>query len=265
LVLLLTLTGVCLSLLVAIPGLAQEEAEKEGPRYPFFYLIKNKVDPVMMPQYRAAIGQILAAHNQHESGNLWAPFAPLTGGPHSKCYYFMPMDTMGTMDGWTPNRQVLTEALGAEAAATVFQTLNEAAETWDMVLGYNETLSRPPAEPGPAVPKYLWLIHFQVEPTKIGEFMALNEKFGEAHAAHEKGFNWSVYNNLIGGDGAQFWYFIPFEKMGEIDDWASGQEILVGHFGQDAADAISTKLAEVAKSRSAILTWIPGMSRTPSE
>ena len=264
-VLLLTLTGVCLSLLVATSGLAQEEAEKEGPRYPFFYLIKNKVDPGMMPQYRVAIGQILAAHNQHENGNLWAAYTPLTGGPHSKFYYFLPMDKMGTMDGWTPNMQVVTEAMGAEAAGSVFQTINEAAEAWDMVLGYNEKLSRPPADPGPAVPNFLWLAHFQVEPTKIGEFMALTDKFSEAHAAHEKGLNWSVYNNVIGGDGVQFWYFLPFEKMGDIDGWASGQEILVGHFGQEGADAISTKLAEVAKSRSVILTWVPGMSRVPSE
>ena len=70
-VLLLTLTGVCLSLLVATSGVAQEEAEKEGPRYPFFYLIKNKVDPGMMPQYRTSCGWPTFRWSPPRSASSW--------------------------------------------------------------------------------------------------------------------------------------------------------------------------------------------------
>ncbi|MCP4249123.1 MAG: hypothetical protein GY778_18930, partial [bacterium] len=180
--------------------------------YPFFYVIKAKVDPTNVAEYDGAVGQVVAAHKKHENGNTWAAFSPLTGGPASKFYYFVPMQSVGDMDGWTPNAQLMTEALGEEAAAKSLQTMSNVSKSMNMILAFSPRLSNPDADTPPGPPNFVWTIHARVQAGMMEQYTALVEKLKEAHQAHENGFNWNAYTSIVGGAAGEVHFFIGMDK-----------------------------------------------------
>jgi hypothetical protein len=255
--------GMALCLLAGQPLLAQEDkkAESEGPVYPLFYLIKSKIDRTEMEAYGGAIAKIVAAHEAHENGNNWAAYTPLTGGPDPKFYYFLPMDKLGDMDGWLSNRKVVADVHGVEEASKVFMTIGEASESTDMVLMYSKSISNPSPEWKPGAPAYVYFGHVTVEPAKAEEYIALVQKLAAAHRKHEKGLHWAGYMNMIGGKGTQFFYFIGMDKLGAIDDWPEGKEVMVAAYGEEGASEIYNAMVHIAQGKSKILKFVPGFSR----
>ncbi len=245
---------------LTVPAVAQEEGEPV-PGSPFFFVITQKIDRTMMNEYAAAVIQVVAAHEKHEKGNEWAAFAPLTGGPDPELHYFLPMRSLGDIDGWVPNRQVILEALGEEAGGKVLQTFRECATSSSLILGYNSELSNPSPEQVQAPPAFVFFLHSTVEPAKAGEYSALIQKVKSAHQQYENGVHWIAYNNIIGGgEGAQFFIFAGMEKLGDLDDWPSTRQVLTNALGAEEAAAISKSLSQVAETHTVILALAPSFS-----
>ncbi len=261
----LTAMLLALALLTAVAAVAQDEeaAAAAGPRYPFFYVIKAKVDPTKIEEYAGAVGQVVAAHKQHDNGNVWAAFSTLTGGPAAKFYYFVPMQGVGDMDGWTPNAQVMSEVLGEEAAAQSLQTMSNVSKSKNMILAFNPRLSNADPSAPPGAPNFVWTIHAKVEAGMMEKYTALVEKLKEAHQAHENGFNWTAYTPIVGGQAGDVYFFIGMDKMGDIDGWTPVQQIEAAHMGAEMASKARKKAAEIAESTSMILALSPGLSNLP--
>ena len=68
------------TVVAGLAGTAMAQADPQVP-YPFFYLIKAKVDATKVNAYQEALAKVVEAHKQHDSGNNWAAFSQLFGGP----------------------------------------------------------------------------------------------------------------------------------------------------------------------------------------
>ncbi len=260
---------VALALLLAgvSPAAAQEEKPEEqgGPLYPFFFIVKSKVDRTLADDYAAAVTKIVEAHQKHEHGNMWAAYAPLTGGPDPTFTYFLPMQTMGDMDGWLPNQKIVTEAHGADAGAKVMQTVTECSTSSNMVLGFNEAFSNPPKEETPGPPPWLFVVHSKVEPENVGEYAAMVAKVKSAHQEHEKGLHWNTYNVTIGGgEGAHFVYLVGMEKLSELEGWTPTRQVLNDVHGAEEATQLIRSLSKIVETKTAILMLVPSFSQLGS-
>lgn len=261
----LTVLLLALALLSAGVAIAQEEETAEGPLYPFFYIIKAKVDSTMMTEYAGAVSQVVAAHKQHEQGNTWAAFSPLTGGPNPLFYYFVPMQTMGEMDGWLPNQKILSDTLGAEAAASAFQTLSNSSKSKNLVLAFSPALSNPDATATPGAPAFVFTIHSKVEAGMMGKYTELVQKLKEAHNGHEDGFRWTAYTPVIGGQSGEVYYFIGLDKLGDMDGWVPVEKIEADQLGAEEAAAMRKAMGGMASSTTMILALAPSLSSLPGE
>ena len=96
---------------------------------------------------------------------------------------------------------------------------------------------------------------------EIEEYTGLVQKMAAAHQKHEKGLRWVGYMNMIGGKGTQIFYFLGMDKLGEMDGWPEGKEVMVAAYGEEGASEIYNKMVKIAQGKSKILKFVPGFSR----
>ena len=108
---------VALALLVTV---LPASADGDEP-YPFLFLIRGEVPGDRMGEFSQLFTQVIEAHKQHENGNNWATYMPMTGDSSPLVRMYIPMDKIGEMDGWTPHAQIMTAAHGPEKAPELMQ------------------------------------------------------------------------------------------------------------------------------------------------
>ncbi len=243
-------------LLLTLPTLAQDEAEVEGP-WPFFLIVRGEVDAAMMAEYNDAVGKMVAAHKQHDNGNNWAAFTRLTGSEDPRFHFFVPMTTMGEMDGWTPNFQIVAAAHGRETAQEVFETLQKCWKAESLLLAYNPGISNPPEGLGGQPPPAAWHLKVTIDPGMVFEYIGLVQKVVEAHTGHDNGLNWIGYQNSIGGHGNEFHYFIMMEKIGDIDTLPSNDEVMIETVGAETWGEMQKRMTDIGNAESEILVFSP--------
>jgi hypothetical protein len=243
---------VCTALLT--PASAQEE--QLGPT-PFVYLLRGELDPGMMSEYTDAVEKVVAASRDHENGQQWAAYATLTGGNSPRFQYFLPMQKIGDMDGWTPMFQLLTEAYGRDTAVELSTTLSECWTPSSLILGYMPMVSNPREVPPTGPPPFAWHLRVGVEPGMVFEYISLVQTIVEAHKSHERGMNWIAYSNVVGGEGSEFHYFIAMDKLGEMDEWPLSPQVMIESVGEEEWKRMQKRFTEISTGQSEILVLSP--------
>ncbi len=85
----------------------------------------------------------------------------------------------------------------------------------------------------------------------------------EAHKKHDNGNSWATYTNVT-GEGTSFVFFVPIQKMGDMDGWAQPQEVLTESLGAAKAAKVGAALAANSASETRVVTECQQWSK-PSE
>jgi hypothetical protein len=254
--------GFVITGLVTIPLASQDEPE--GP-YPILYLIKNKVDAEKYDDYQSAIEKIVTAHKQHDSGNNWAAFSPMFGSSDPVYYYFLPVQKLGEIDDWIPNMRVVADIHGNATTTEIFRVIGESTESRNMILMYSPQLSNPSPDWTGAVPNFVYHVHSKVDPARVPEHLSLIQKMATAHKDHEKGLHWAGYTVFAGGSAAEYHFFLGLDKMGEMDEWPMGPEVLEAKYGSEETKKLLKAMREVSKASDQLLVHSPNMSNLITE
>jgi hypothetical protein len=221
-------------------------------------MLRGEVDPTMMGDYNQAIQKIVAAHQQHDNGNVWAAYARLTGAGGPKFEFYLPMSKMAEMDAWTPNFQILAAAHGPEEAAKIFQSIQECWTPESLLLAYNPTISNPAdGSYRSAPPAAAWHLKVVIDRGAVFEYVGMVQKIVEAHKSHENGLRWIGYSNTVGGHGNEFHFYIMMEKVGDFDGWPTNAQVMSDAIGAEAWGEMQQRLAEIGDSESEILLFSP--------
>jgi len=210
-----------------------------------------------------AVAMATRAHAQHPEGNLWAAYRKLTGGPDETVRFFFPLNRMGDLDAWPPNRQILTETLGKDRARIVLADLDLANEVGERVLSYSGKMSRP--WPIFAAPKYVWVDEVKVADGRMVEYAALVQRVVRAFAEHDSKGHWVVYGNAIGGDSATLIWMYAFEQFAEIDAWESRLEALAKALPEGEAERLVGAMEAISESISSLWQLEPALSQLAGE
>ena len=245
-----------LLLAASVAGAQQEPAENS----PYLFVIDARVDAEVARLWSTALGKTAEAHALHESGNTWATFKKMTGGPEAEFRFVFPMQRLGDLDAWKSNRKIVTEALGNDLGRQVLRQLETGSASTDRILALSPELSRP--EPD-RVARYLWTIRVKVDGGKKVEYAALMRRVKQAHDRHERGMHWLVYGNAVGGDPDEVLWVMPFEKFAEIDGWALDDEVLRKVYGDDEANRLIDALNAISTTTERVWRLMPGLSRLP--
>jgi len=233
-----------------------EDEERKSPT-PFLFMLRGDVDPSMMTEYTEAIGAISEAHRQHDNGNNWAAYMPLTGDGTPRFHIFIPLQKAGDIDGWTPMWQVMSEVHGPEKTAEVLTTISKCWTPESLLLNYNSAVSNPSDPALMAPPPFAYHMTVRVQPGANFEYFGMTQKFVEAHGSHEDGMHWIGYNNMIGGAGPEIHYFIALDKLGDMDSWPMNAQVMIDSLGQEEWDKIQKRLPEITDVSSEILIMSP--------
>ena len=254
--------GVVCTVLAGLTAIAWAQDAPEVP-YPFFYLIKAKVDATKMEGYMEAIGKIVDAHKQHDNGNNWAAFAPMFGGPEPVFYYFLPAGKLAELDDWLPNFKVVADIHGEATADQIFRTVGETSKTRSTLLAYAPGISNPNPDWSGTVPAFVDHMHIKAEPGKVTEYVALIKKLVAAHKDHPQGLHWVGYTVFAGGETGEFHFFIGMQKLGEMDAWPMGPEMIEEKYGKEETAKLLSAFPKLAKARDELLAHNVEMSNLP--
>jgi len=247
------------TVVAGLAGTAIAQEDSQVP-YPFFYLIKAKVDATKVNVYQEALVKVVQAHKQHDSGNNWAAFSQLFGGPEAIFYFFLPTQKLGEIDDWIPNTKVVADIHGEADAEKIFRTLGESSKSMSKILAYAPDISNPdPAWTG-AVPQFVYHIQVQAEPGKASDYADLVQKMVAAHKDHPRGLHWTGYSVFAGGEAGEFHFFAGMQKLGEMDAWPMGSEVLVERYGEEETGKLLGALPQVSKAQDELLAHSPEMS-----
>jgi quinol monooxygenase YgiN len=255
----IVILGVVATVVAGMAGTAVAQEDPQVP-YPFFYLIKAKVDATKVNAYQEALAKVVEAHKQHDNGNNWAGFSQLFGGPEAIFYFFLPTQKLGEIDDWLPNTKVVADIHGEAAAEKIFRTLGESSKSMSKILAYAPGISNPdPAWTG-AVPQFVYHIRAQAEPGKVSDYAALVQKLVAAHKDHPSGLHWVGYSVLAGGEAGEFHFFVGMQKLGEMDAWPMGPELIEEKYGEEEAGKLLGALPQVSKAQDELLAHVPESS-----
>jgi len=248
-------TVVCVlgSALVA-PALAQDGA---ADPFPFLFTLEGEIEPDMMAEFSEAVGKIVEAHQQHDNGNMWSAYAPLTGGGSPMFRFFIPLQKIGDMDGWTPNPQILGEVHGPEAAGEIIDALGACWAPASSLLAFNPAVSNPNPDWSGGAPRFAYYLRVSVTSAMIREYFSLAQQMAQAHRTHEDGLHWVGYMNAIGGEGREIHYFIGMDKLGEMDAWPLNAQVMIDSLGAEAWQKLQKRFNEIASVHSEILVLSP--------
>ena len=256
------LLAVVATVVAGLAGTAMAQADLQVP-YPFFYLIKAKVDATKVNAYQEALAKVVEAHKQHDSGNNWAAFSQLFGGPEAIFDFFLPTQKLGEIDEWLPNIKVVADIHGEAAAEKIFRTLGESSKSMSKILAYAPRLSNPDPSCTGAVPAFVYHIQVKAEPGKASDYAALIRKMVAANKDHLKGMHWTGYSVFAGGETGEYHFFVGMQKLGEMDAWPMGSEVLVDKYGEEETEKLLSALPQVSKARDELLAHNPEMSNLP--
>jgi hypothetical protein len=238
----------------SLPAQAQDE---QAEPIPFVYMLHGEVDPGMMGEYTQALQAVAEANRQHDNGIGWAAYMPLTGDGPPKFRYFIPLQTVGEIDGWSPMWQVMSDVHGPEKAREVLQALSGCWTPESLLLAYNSAVSNPADTPATAPPPFAYHLTVRVHPGDNFEYFGMAQNFVEAHSSHEQGMNWIGYSNMIGGRGTEIHYFMAMNKLGEMDAWPMNAQVMIESLGQEAWQTMQKRLTEITDVSSEILVMSP--------
>lgn len=251
--------GIVCTVLTGVAVVTWAQGDPQVP-YPFFYLIKAKVDATKVQDYQQALAKVVEAHKQHDNGNNWAAFSQLFGGPEAIFYFFLPTQKLGEIDDWMPNTKVVADIHGEAAAENIFRTLGESSKSMSKILAFAPSLSNPDPSWTGAVPKFVYHITAQAEPGKASDYVALVQKLVAAHKDNPSALHWAGYSVLAGGEAGEFHFFVGMQKLGEMDAWPMGSEVLVEKYGEEETGKLLGALPQVSKARDEVLVHSPEMS-----
>jgi hypothetical protein len=259
--------GLVLSAIIGLVWVAPAVSQDEGGGgpMPFVFWLHGEVAPEMSDDYNEALSKVISGHQQHDNGNNWVAYVPLTGGSAPQFNFFIPMQKVGEMDGWTPLFQILSDTHGVETAGEVMQTLSTSRTPSSRLLAYNSAVSNPAPEIRKAPPPFAWHLTVRPRPGMVGEYVAMARAFIDAHSSHEQGMNWLGYSPMVGGKGAEFHYFIAMDKLGDMDSWPPGASVMIDSVGAEEWQRMQKRLGEITDTHSEILVMSPPHSNPGAE
>jgi hypothetical protein len=81
-----------------------------------------------------------------------------------------------------------------------------------------------------------------------------------AHKDNPSGLHWVGYSVLAGGEAGEFHFFVGMQKLGEMDAWPMGPEVLVDKYGEEETEKLLSALPQVSQGRDELLAHSPEMS-----
>jgi hypothetical protein len=213
--------------------------------------------------WSAAVADLIDAHAAHEDGSYWVVFRELTGGPDVRVAVFKGFEKMAELDEWTPNREILVDALGPTEAAAVKDALTRGVTSTDRVITRVDELSRPWTSHDP--PNYLWVTTVAVADGKMTEYAALAKRVRQAFEEHADHVRWFCYANAIGGDGSDLIFLHGFDEFAEVDEWPSRREALAGKIGEREAGRLISAIESITETTTSLWKLEPSLSRMPEQ
>ena len=247
--------AVVLSLVIV--GILVPAAAQEVPRpFPMILTIRGPVEPAMMGPFNEGMQKIVKAHSEHASGNNWATYTQLTGGQPAQFYLFLPMAKMGDLDVWTPHMQIMMEALGPEEGQKLLSSMGKAWPAESLILAHVPEISNP-SESMEGPPPYAMHMQVSVKPEAVFEYIGMVQKIVEANAKHDNGLNWVGYTNTVGGEGAEFHYWIAANSLADLERLPMMGQVMNEALGAEGWGKMQSRFVEIAKSHSEILVFMP--------
>lgn len=245
------------ALLLAFPVIANDPT---GPTR-FLFLLEATVGSADVAVWANAVSRMAKAHATHPDGNHWTAYRKTTGGPDMTVRFFFPLERLADLDEWKPNRRIVLEALGKDEGRTVLDDLQLEATSSDRIISYNETLSRPWAEPPAEPPRYVWVANVRVAGGKMIEYASVSKLLRKAHDLHDHGLTWLAYGNAIGGDSEEVLFLFPFDTFSEVDSWPSRKEVLTNAHGPEEAARIASALEAISETTTSLWQLEPALSQ----
>jgi len=112
---------------------------------------------------------------------------------------------------------------------------------------------------------YLFLAESEVQKTRIGTWTAAVATLVRAHDEHPKAITWSAYRELTGGPDVNVTFAHSFDKLADLDDWASNRRILVDALGSREGAAVKNSLTAGVSSSDRVLALVEELSRPGPE
>ena len=248
----------CLALLATLAP-----ARAEDGVTPFLFVSESHVDRAASGIWSLAVQDVAEAQSRSERGNEWAAYEALTGGPAARYRFYIRLDKLAELDGWTSIRKVVVEEMGADAGAAALRVLDTADTLPDRLAAYSEELSRPPA-PREAPYPYYWVLSVRIDDGKLIEYASLIKRIKRAHDAQQPGAHWTAYADAIGGEPGRVELYFPFDRFAELDGWPGTTEALAARYGPDEAARIVEALDAISATTVELWSLVPALS-VPSE
>ena len=118
-----------------------------------------------------------------------------------------------------------------------------------------------PAQEAAGASPYLLIAESEVQKTQIGTWTTAVATLVRAHDEHSKGITWSAYRELTGGPEVNVTFARGFEKLADLDDWASNRKILVDALGPMEGAAVKDALTAGVSSTDRVLAFVDEISR----
>jgi hypothetical protein len=96
---------------------------------------------------------------------------------------------------------------------------------------------------------YWYVITHEVCPKNLDQYMATMAVMVENLKKHENANNWVTYQRTTGGPKQVFYYLLPMEKMGDIDDWTEPTQALAEVIGAEKAGETLVALGETTAAK----------------
>jgi len=117
------------------------------------------------------------------------------------------------------------------------------------------------AEESPHPPGYYLFLESTVATADAADWASAVAQAAAGHARHPQGRVWSAYRKLTGGPDETVRFFFPLDRMGDLDEWRSQNEILTMSLGADRARAVISDLDLAVESGDRILSYSAKLSR----
>jgi len=111
------------------------------------------------------------------------------------------------------------------------------------------------------VSTYLYLAESEVPKTHIGTWTTAVATLVRAHDEHPQAITWSAYRELTGGPDVNVTFARAFDKLADLDEWASNRKILVDALGPLEGSAVKDALTAGVSSTDRVLTFVAEISR----
>ena len=254
-----TFALVMVFVLASVVASAQEAAGAP----PYLFVVDGEVEKSSVGSWTKAVVALVEAHDEHRDSKNWAAYRELTGGPDLNVSFFHGFSKLADLDDWTPNRQILVDALGPVEGGAVKYALARGVDTSDRIAVLVDELSRPwtGAEP----PNYLWVATVRVADGKMTEYAALAKRVRRAFDEHSQEVNWLCYADAIGGESSELTYYYGFDAFAEVDTWPSRREVLAAALGVGEGERLASALEAITETTTSLWKLEPELSRLGSE